>query len=100
MHRRTLKYGLCPLSTSGFSALSLVRCAMNNFQGGKRLADQAISLLNEFDSNSQLSRTYFISYFMVKSWTMPYVSCLKFLQEGYQVGLQCGDTDSSSWNIA
>lgn len=52
MHRRTLKYGLCPLSTSALSALSLVRCAMNNFQGGKRLADQAIRLLNEFDSLS------------------------------------------------
>ena len=57
MYQRTLNNGLCPLSTSAFNTLAVVRCSMSNFQGGKLFSDRALSLLARFDSKSDLSRT-------------------------------------------
>ena len=57
-------------------------------------------MYDAFDSKAELSRTYMISYFFVKPWTMPFQSTLKYLQEGYTAGLEAGDTESAMWNIA
>jgi len=99
MYRQTMKYGLCSLSTTAITNLAILKSTMGNFGVARKLCDHAITLLPKFASKEELARTYFRSYCIVKPWTMPCMSCLKYLQAGYQAGLECGDTESASWNI-
>ncbi|KAL9181855.1 hypothetical protein ACHAXT_012198 [Thalassiosira profunda] len=100
MYDLSLKNGLCPLSTSAFTFLAVVRCALGDVRGGTRLADQALSLLSRFeDSKSELSHTLMVVYFMIKPWTVGYASCRKHLHQSYKVGLECGDTESGALAI-
>ncbi|KAL7556634.1 hypothetical protein ACA910_014165 [Epithemia clementina (nom. ined.)] len=96
----TMKYGYCDYSSSAFATTAMMLTGiLDDLQGGTRYGDQALALLEKNKSSSTASRTMFCVYAFVYSWTKPWKDLLKPLLQAYDVGLQCGDTESATWAV-
>jgi predicted ATPase len=96
--RMTLRYGLCEQSPPGWAGLGLVFTGVfGDLQAGSKMGEYALLLLSKLESTRPFSRTKFLVYTFVFSWTRPLRSLLKSLLEGYESGLTSGDTESAMW---
>lgn len=100
MVRWTIRYGLSEYSPSAFALLGIVKIAGGEYQAAGDFAGHALLLLDKLKSKKPESRTLYLSWFLLFPWTKPLPSTLKYLLQGYKVGMETGDTESAMWNVS
>jgi predicted ATPase len=87
----TIKYGICAYSAPGFASTGMILTGvLLDIQGGATLGQYALSVLKQTQSSATASRTMFLVYAFLLSWTRPIRDGLKPLLQAYDLGFQSG----------
>lgn len=88
MVRWTAKYGVDSTSPVAFALFAFIQIAVHqNFERASNFADLGLSLLDD-KNKTYMSRTYYISWFLVLPRRRPIHSTLKHLLSGYKFGME------------
>ncbi|MCG6133878.1 MAG: AAA family ATPase [Nostoc sp. LLA-1] len=95
----SITYGNCAVSAFAYADYGLVLCGVvGNLDAGYQFGRLALNILEHFQILRCKCRTYFVVYGYISHWQEPLKNVLPFFQEGYQVGLETGDLESSALN--
>jgi PAS domain S-box-containing protein len=95
----SITYGNCAVSAFAYADYGLVLCGVvGNLEAGYQFGQLALNILEHFQILICKCRTYFVVYGYISHWQEPLKNVLPFFQEGYQVGLETGDLESSALN--
>ncbi|AVH62122.1 ATP-binding sensor histidine kinase [Nostoc sp. 'Peltigera membranacea cyanobiont' N6] len=93
----SVQYGNTSFSAIGYAYYGLILCGMvGEIDFGYECAQLALLLLEHFNAKELKSRVYVGIYCSVWHWKEPLKNSLPFLREGYEVGLETGDLESSA----
>ncbi|OYE01900.1 ATP-binding sensor histidine kinase [Nostoc sp. 'Peltigera membranacea cyanobiont' 232] len=93
----SVQYGNTSFSAIGYAYYGLILCGMvGEIDFGYECAQLALLLLEHFNAKELKSRVYVGIYCSVWHWKEPLNNSLPFLREGYEVGLETGDLESSA----
>eukprot|EP00984_Skeletonema_dohrnii_P012657 scaffold5163_cov81-Skeletonema_dohrnii-CCMP3373.AAC.1 len=96
----TLKHGLSPTSPPGFAGLGILLCGpFGKPHEGREMAKAAELILEKPGMRSRAAHNIFVTQSFCYHWTSPLQDTIAPLLEGYQVGLEIGDTDSACWSL-
>ncbi|MEB3151281.1 MAG: PAS domain S-box protein, partial [Sphaerospermopsis sp.] len=91
--------GNCNISPFSYADYGLVLCGIvGDLDAGYEFGQLALKLLERFQVKTTKSRTYFVVHGYTSHWKESLSSRLVFFQEGYQIGLETGDLESSTLN--
>ncbi|AFY33684.1 ATP-binding sensor histidine kinase [Calothrix sp. PCC 7507] len=91
--------GNCEISAFSYADYGLVLCGIvGDLDAGYQFGQLALNILSRFQAKTCKCRTYFIVHSYISHWKESLRSRLPFFLEGYQVGLETGDLESSSLN--
>eukprot|EP00984_Skeletonema_dohrnii_P000214 scaffold65_cov186-Skeletonema_dohrnii-CCMP3373.AAC.3 len=94
----TLKHGLNSSSSPGFAGLGLLLCGpFGKPHEGREMARAAELILEKPGMNCSATYTKFLTQSFCYHWTSPLQDTIEPLLEGYQGGLEIGDTDRACW---
>eukprot|EP00984_Skeletonema_dohrnii_P003657 scaffold1255_cov225-Skeletonema_dohrnii-CCMP3373.AAC.2 len=94
----SLKHGLSSSSSPAFARLGMLLCGpFGKPHEGREMAKAAELILEKPGMRSSAIRTVFITQSFCYHWTSPLQDTIAPLLEGYQIGLEIGDTSSACW---
>jgi len=89
-----LKHGLSPSSSPTFAGLGMLFCGpLCKPQHSHKMAKAAELILAKSGTRSSVAHTLFLTHTYCHHWISPIQDSIAPLLEGYQVGLEIGDTD-------
>jgi hypothetical protein len=94
--RWTMLYGMdacSPPALNGYGVLMMA--VLGDFRSGAKYAEHALSMQQRQKSKVNESTTLRGAHFYVLPWTKPLHQAMKPLADGYEVGMQTGDTESA-----
>ncbi|MDF5723825.1 MAG: AAA family ATPase [Rhizonema sp. PD37] len=94
-----LLHGNCATSTISYSDYGLLLCASGDIDTGYQFGQLALNILERFQADTLKSRLYLVVYTFLSHWKKPLRNLLPRFLEGYQVGLEIGDIESSAFNL-
>ncbi|MGK0290488.1 MAG: putative ATPase/GAF domain-containing protein, partial [bacterium] len=95
----SLKYGNAPESTTGYASFGLLSCGiLDDIDNGFHFGQLSIRGLEKFHGRKYASKVLLIVNGCVRHWKMHLRETLDPLLEGYQAGLDIGDSDYASYN--
>ncbi|MEH2051659.1 ATP-binding sensor histidine kinase [Nostoc sp.] len=93
----SVQYGNTSFSAIGYAYYGLILCGMvGEIDFGYECAKLAVLLLEHFNAKELKPRVYVGIHCSVWHWKEPLKNTLPFLREGYEVGLETGDLESSA----
>eukprot|EP00985_Skeletonema_marinoi_P027532 scaffold22783_cov154-Skeletonema_marinoi.AAC.1 len=97
----SLKYGLNSSSCPAFAALGMLLCGpFGKTHEGLEMAKAAELILERPGMTSSASNTVFATQSCCYHWASPLQDTIAPLLEGYQIGLEIGDTDRACWCLS
>jgi predicted ATPase/signal transduction histidine kinase len=93
----SLNYGTTPETAYAFSTYGLILCMTGDIPQGNASADVAIALLEKFKALKFKTKIFNLVYHFVRPWQHPISTTLAPLLEGYQSGLESGDTEFAAY---
>jgi predicted ATPase/signal transduction histidine kinase len=93
----SLEYGNTPETAYAFSTYGLILCINGEIAKGNHCADVAIALLEKFQALSFKAKIFNLVYHFVRPWQEPIRNAIAPLLEGYQSGLESGDTEFAAY---
>jgi predicted ATPase len=94
--RWTMRYGVdvcSPVALNGYGLLMMA--VLGDFQSGAKYAELSLLMLQRLKTKATESATLRGAHFFILPWTKPLQLALKPLTDGYEVGMQVGDTESA-----
>ncbi|WP_190404442.1 GAF domain-containing sensor histidine kinase [Pseudanabaena mucicola] len=93
----SLNYGTTPETAYAFSTYGLILCITGDIPKGNASADVAIALLDKFKALKFKTKIFNLVYHFVRPWQHHIGKTLAPLLEGYQSGLESGDTEFAAY---
>jgi predicted ATPase len=91
--------GLSPHSLPGFATMGLLFVAvLEDFDAARSICSQTLNELKKPSSRPVRSRTMMLLHGFVQPWITPMQSLYAPLLYGYELGMNSGDIESSTWN--
>ncbi|CAB9500796.1 Transcriptional regulator [Seminavis robusta] len=96
----TLEHGLADESQLAFSSAGImIMHALGDWEIGKQYATLALNMYDKLEERSPRSSTMCCSHGVAIVWLRPMQSQLRWMMEGYKIGMQFGDIEWSLGNI-
>ncbi|BAZ37856.1 multi-sensor signal transduction multi-kinase [Calothrix sp. NIES-4101] len=96
----SLQYGNAPESPKGFSTYGLLRGAMfEDYYNGLEFGNLALNLSEQLNNPSQKCQVCVIVGGFLNHWVKHLKESDTTLNEGYQVGLECGDIQFAGYSL-
>ncbi|WP_375501161.1 AAA family ATPase, partial [uncultured Nostoc sp.] len=93
----SVQYGNTSDSINGYAYYGLLLCgAVGDIERGYQFGQLALKLLEQFNAKKLKARTYVAVCCSVLHWKEPLRNTLRLFREGYQIGLETGDLESST----
>ena len=99
--RLTFEYGLCAASAQAFAQYGQLLCSVFGDQKkGSRMARLALQTIQCTGGKHVESMVIYIVNTFIEPWTAPISETLENLEVGYKSGMECGDLQSSMYNLS
>ncbi|MEH2045001.1 ATP-binding sensor histidine kinase [Nostoc sp.] len=93
----SVQYGNTSDSTNGYAYYGLLLCGVvGDIECGYQFGQLALKLLEQFNAKNLKARTYVAVCCSVLHWKEPLKNTLALFREGYQIGLETGDLESTT----
>ncbi|KAG7371002.1 serine/threonine protein kinase [Nitzschia inconspicua] len=93
----TFDHGITIYSPAAFALAGLLlSCFMGDLASGRKFAKNGLAKLQRVNCKEVESRTIFVAYIFSEQW-MTMKDCMKYLFQGYEVGLSTGDLISAMY---
>ncbi|KAG7372721.1 multi-sensor signal transduction multi-kinase [Nitzschia inconspicua] len=94
----TFDHGITVFSPAAFALIGLLlTCFLDDFAAGWKFASNGIAMLKRIKCKDVEARTIFVAYTYCAHWIRPMKDCMKFLFQGYKIGLSTGDILSAMY---
>ncbi|KAG7339134.1 multi-sensor signal transduction multi-kinase [Nitzschia inconspicua] len=94
----TFNHGITIYSPAAFALIGMLLSSfVDDFAAGWKFASNGLAMLKRVKCKDVESRTIFLSYTYCAHWVMPMKDCMKYLLQGYKIGLSTGDLMSATF---
>jgi len=98
--RKTLKYGVSPISAAGFMALGFMICfPLGAVDEGVRHCRTAMTIIEEFHADDLRCRGMLCLHGFALPWKLPLRTCMPRVMEAAQAGHLSGDLEMTSLSL-
>ena len=94
-----LKHGNNILSTVIYVVWGMICSGSGQHEQGYQFGALAVNLTRKYHARSVMAKSFQL-YTFIHHWVQPVRTEFRFLKEGYQAGLECGDVINSNYCIA
>eukprot|EP00980_Cylindrotheca_fusiformis_P016426 scaffold4897_cov129-Cylindrotheca_fusiformis.AAC.3 len=95
----TLKYGVCEVSSPGFSLLGAAAVVVQqDYETAANFAEVALALQKASRALRE-AESFYIAHVYCLAWSRPLQHCLASAGDGYVSGMRSGDTVYAMWNL-
>ena len=97
----SLRHGLNEETPSlSFTIIGLVLMhVLEDWETGRQCAETALTVLSKLQKQHRVAMTIFVAHTFVLCWTNPWRSRTRLFMEGYEKGMQVGDTEFATHNL-
>ncbi len=101
MVRLSVRHGSTQQSAFVYAGYGLILCSIiGDIKSGHRFGELALKLIQRPDLKSQYTKVNFAVHALIFLWCKPLRDGLKYLEDGFQTGLELGDIEYASLSAA